>query len=98
MRIPAGTKNIYKKAWAAHVTDGIMTQKEGNEIQHLIDYRNLIGHRIQELTYDLSRKPFVDQLKELSDSKTVRYDYGAREKIKYYRNKICNQVGEKYIV
>ena len=62
-RIPEGAKNKYKKAWTALVSDGVLTQCESAEIQRLIDYRNSIGHRLHELTYDLSRETIAEDMK-----------------------------------
>src|SRR6266446_8994619 len=66
-RIPEGSRNIHRKAWAALVADGVLTRAESTEIQHLIAYRNDIGHRIHELTYDLSRDPVAQLGIELRD-------------------------------
>jgi hypothetical protein len=94
-RIPEGAKNKYRKAWAALVSDRIITQSESAEIQRLIDYRNSIGHRLHELTYDLSRETIAKDIKQFEKP---RYDYEARKKIKDYRDKIHERIGQKYIV
>ena len=56
-RIPDNSKKKYQKVWAILVSDGIITQEESKDIQRIIDYRNVIGHKIHQLTYDLSREP-----------------------------------------
>jgi hypothetical protein len=99
-RIPKGAKNKYKKAWSALVADGVLTQAESDEIQRLLDYRNDIGHRIHELTYDLSREPIAEEYVRFRNDmpfKIAKYDYQARSQIKYYRDKIYREIGLKYI-
>jgi hypothetical protein len=99
-RIPKGAKDQYKKAWAALVADGILTQSESSEIHRLVNYRNTIGHRIHELTFDLSRESIAEELLEFREemsSRITMYDYSVRQKIKQYRDKIFDQIGRKYV-
>ena len=56
-RLPGGTKNLYKKAWTVLVEARVLTKDEGDEIEELIDYRNLVAHQTQRLTSDISRYP-----------------------------------------
>ena len=93
-RIPEGAKNKYKKAWAALVSDGILTQSESTEIQRLSDYRNAIGHRLHDLTYDLSRETIAEDLKKF---RKPIYNYEARRKLKLYRAKIEDRIGSNYM-
>jgi hypothetical protein len=100
-RIPKTAKNKYERAWVALVADEIITKAESDEIQQLVSYRNDIGHRVHELTYDLSREPIAQDFVELRDDipfKIAKYDYNARQKIKYYVDKIRKNVGRKYVV
>lgn len=55
-RIPEGTKDRDKKACNSLVLDGIITNQESKEIKKFMDYRNLIGHDIHKLTFDVSRE------------------------------------------
>ena len=99
-RIPKTAKNKYDRAWAALVDDEILTKAESDEIQQLVDYRNDIGHRVHELTYDLSREPIAQDFVELRDDipfKIAKYDYNARQRIKYYGDKIRKNIGRKYV-
>jgi hypothetical protein len=59
-RFPPGAKNVYRSAWTVLVADGVITQAESSEIQHLVDYRNAIAHNIHHLTSDLSRDPVAE--------------------------------------
>jgi hypothetical protein len=98
-RIPKTAKNKYERAWAALVADEILTNAESDEIKHLVGYRNDIGHRVHELTYDLSREPIAQDFVELRDNipfKIAKYDYNARQKNKYYSDKIQENIGRKY--
>jgi hypothetical protein len=56
-QLPKGVKNLYRRAWEILVQDGILTSAEKDEIERLIDYRNQLAHRIQELTADIGESP-----------------------------------------
>jgi hypothetical protein len=83
--IPEGTKKSYEKAWAYLVDSGVITQDESDDIRELVDYRNTIAHDIQRFTYDLGQENFV---LDYGRAYPVKYDYGARERLKTYREKI----------
>lgn len=84
-RIPLNAAKVYKKAWAALVADGILTQRESNEVQSLIDYRNTIAHRIELLTVDINGDRSARDLQEFWG---VKYDYKALKKLRHYHAKI----------
>lgn len=94
-RIPVGAKNVYQKAWAVLVADGVITQADSDEIQRLIAYRNDIAHNIHQLTYDLSCEPIAQGYSQFYGTK---YDYEALKKLKYYRDKISRGVQSKYVI
>jgi hypothetical protein len=99
-RIPNTSKNKYERAWAALIADEILTKAESDEIQRLVHYRNDIGHRVHELTYDLSREPIAQDFVESRDDipfKVAKYDYNARQRIKYYSSMIQENIGRKYV-
>lgn len=85
LRIPAGTKKVYQKAWGLLVTDGIISQSDSDEIQRLIDYRNDIAHKVHHLTCDLSRDLFAVEYSKINK---LQYDYGALKKLRSFREKI----------
>jgi len=84
-RIPLNAAKVYKKAWAALVADGILTQSESNEVQSLVDYRNTIAHRIQLLTVDINGDRSARDLQKFWGGK---YDYEALKKLRHYHAKI----------
>jgi hypothetical protein len=94
-RLPPGTKKKYEKMWALLVLDGIITQEESNDIQEIIDYRNQIAHRIQNLTYDISNEAFSEDYIQF---KGVKYDYEALKRLEVYRDKINRGLSRKYIL
>lgn len=94
-RIPHGAKNIYGKAWAALVADGILSEEDKNEIERLVDYRNDIAHKIHELTYDLGRGAISRDHRKFFG---VKYDYNALSKLTSYRKKIEKGIQSKYII
>jgi hypothetical protein len=84
-RIPPDAKKVYEKAWAILVADGILTQAESDEIQGLVDYRNIIAHEIQWLVCDVGDTRFA---RDYAGWRGVKYDYKAAAKLKHYRDKI----------
>jgi len=94
-RIPNNSKKLYQKVWAVLVSDGIITQEESVDIQHIIDYRNDIAHRIHQLTHDLSCEHAAQEYSEFYDFK---YDYDALNKLKAYRQKISSGFQSKYYI
>src|SRR5260370_30274493 len=87
-RIPLGTKKPFGKAFATLVEDGIITESESDEIQELIDYRNVIAHAVHELTADISRDPVAEDHSEFS---TKSYDYSALRKAVRFQDLIAEQ-------
>jgi uncharacterized protein YutE (UPF0331/DUF86 family) len=94
-RIPEGTKNRLPKAFKILVDDGVITQAESDEIQRLIEYRNEIGHRIQELTVDVGTSEIA---KTMRDLKGVKYDHYARKKLKAFRKELPRRMQGRYVL
>jgi hypothetical protein len=94
-RIPSGTKRPVEKAFAFFVQDGILTKHESADIQGLIDFRNVIGHRVHELTADVSRDPIAEDFVEYLGSK---YQLSALRKIIGYEQVILERARSKCIV
>lgn len=92
-RIPVGAKKVYEKAWAILVAEGILSQDESDEVQRIVNYRNDIGHRVHELTCDLSHDPFA---RRFSQWKGIKYDYQALKKLKSYKEKIERGLESSY--
>lgn len=75
-------------ARALLVSEGAITQAESDELHELVDYRNLIGHRLHELTADIGA--YSDLIPR--DPKTRRpipaYDYTAAKRAKKLKQKV----------
>ncbi len=85
-------------ARAVLVSEGVISQGESDELFELVDYRNLIGHKIQELTADVG--PYSDLTR--LDPKTYKpipaYDYTAAKRAKKLRLKVMKGVMGKFIM
>ena len=91
-RLPPGTKNLYQKAWEILVDEGIITQGESSEIQKIIDYRNTIAHKTQELTGEIVLYPSI---RKNEDS---LYDSSALKRIIYLREKIFSGMQRRFVL
>jgi hypothetical protein len=87
-------ENKFKKVLEILVADGIISEEEGSEIQYLINYRNNIGHRIEDLTYDLNNSHYAQSRKQLHG---IKYNYKARVRLKYYSKELPDRMRGKYI-
>lgn len=82
-----------QKTDAFLLSQKILTKKEANEFRILVDYRNHIGHRMQNLTCDLNRDNYTHWLTKTNG---INYDYKARQKIKGYYEKISEKMSRKF--
>jgi hypothetical protein len=87
-RVPKGAKNPVGRALDALIQDGSITEVEKAEIVALIDYRNLIGHRMHELVADLSTEQFARELSDFGSDRVKEFDYEAVERLQYFRRKL----------
>ena len=85
IRLPDGTKKLFKKLWNTLVCDGVLTKDEKSEIEGLIDYRNIVAHKIQNIVFDLSN--FKDKDYYINKD-YMTYNYEALDRIRHYRNLI----------
>jgi hypothetical protein len=91
-RIPPDAKKKYEKAWAILVNEGVITQPESDELQSLIEYRNLIAHSIGDFTCDLNTLP------GLEDYILCKYDYKALGRLKFYRHKVAEGMRSRFVL
>gem|GEM_PF-686333 len=89
-RIPQGIKKPVEKALIALVAEKAITNKEKNEIEELIDYRNAIGHQIHGLLADVASKGRVLEIvKGLTElNKIPAYRTNAVERLRHFRERI----------
>lgn len=85
-------KNPLKKALNIFVQDNILTETEINEITKLIDYRNDIAHRLEQLTKDVIH-PKKQQYYNLCIQ--PKYNYDISQKFQFYRKKILQNFQDK---
>ena len=68
------------------VSEGVIDQAESDELKELVDYRNIIGHTIHDLTVDVGA---YSDLTRQRDPKTFKpmplYDYTAAKRAKALR-------------
>jgi hypothetical protein len=92
-RLPNGTKGLYKAAWATLAAAGVLTQDEADEIEKLIDYRNLIAHETQNLIGDIGRNPSA---RIRNDEE--QYNFDALKRIRHVRKKITAGMMRNFIL
>ena len=80
-RIPNRVKKPMVKAMDILVQEGVLTEKESEDLQSIIRLRNQVGHTIHELVADISAP-------RLLGSSDQVYDYYALERFERYRKKI----------
>ncbi len=72
-----------EKACQILVDKEIITDKESEDLQDLIDLRNQVGHKIHELVSDISAPKRLGVRNQI-------YDYFALDRFERYREKISN--------
>lgn len=87
-RVPKGTKNSVDKALNALIEDGAITPEEKTEIVSLIDYRNIIGHRVHELVADLSTERYVREMVDWGADRIREFDYEAVERLRHFHQRL----------
>ncbi len=89
-RVPEGAKRPLPKALNALIDDGAINDAEKNEIVTLIDYRNIVGHRMHELVSDISTESYARTLSEFGSERVKAFDYEAVERLQHFRKKLSN--------
>ncbi|HSU16630.1 MAG TPA: hypothetical protein VLK66_21155 [Longimicrobium sp.] len=92
-RLPLATKNLYKKAWAILVDAGVLSQQESDEIQELVDYRNVVAHQTDALTADVGRYTSLG-----ADDDAARYNHSALERVQYFREKLAAGMSREFLL
>ena len=93
-RIKPETKNKFKRATDALVSDGILSRREATEIAALADIRNVIAHELQKMTFDVSRDTWVKQVQAVEKA---RYDHQALDRLKYFQGELERRMRSKYV-
>ncbi len=84
-RLPERATQLIKKAFAVLVDEGVLTREESSEVQGLLDFRNLIAHRVDELVRDVA---IPGNPTDLGGRPESRYEYDVLDRLERYRRKI----------
>lgn len=80
-------------ARAVLVSEGVIDQAESDELKALVDYRNIIGHTIHDLTVD------VGAYSDLATFEPMPlYDYTAAKRAKALRQKVSRGMMKNFIL
>ena len=86
-------------ARAVLVSEGVIDQAESDELKELVDYRNIIGHTIHDLTVDVGA---YSDLTRQRDPKTFKpmplYDYTAAKRAKVLSEKVSKGMMKKFMM
>lgn len=81
------------RACLALVSEGVISQAESDELKQLVDYRNLIGHQIHDLTVDIGIYSDLTLFKPIP-----AYDYLAAKRAEKLRQKVSEGMAKKFVI
>jgi hypothetical protein len=96
--VAAGAGNPLQKALAALVADQTLSEDEKREIEKLINYRNDIAHRLEELTADISLNKVAREYARFRPTHGPKYDYYATERLRFYRRLVEERTRRKHVL
>ena len=64
------------------VDEGLIDDKESSEIRHLVNFRNDVAHRLNQLSVDISRYSFHQDFVRRYPDLPKRHDYEAADRLK----------------
>ncbi|WP_431296458.1 hypothetical protein [Rahnella sp. PAMC 25559] len=85
-------------ARARLVSEGVINQTESDELKKLMDYRNIIGHKVHDLTVDVGAYANLTTLHPETYKPMPAYDYTAAKRARLLREKIENGMMGNYIM
>lgn len=88
-QLPDGIKDLHKKAWKVLVRDNIITETEREDVEQLIEYRNVIAHQVHHLTSDVG---------EFAEGIHPKYKPDALASLAKYRKKIIDRLAGRYVL
>ncbi len=89
--LPEGVKRPMEKALKLLVTKEIITEKESEDLQGIIEVRNQVGHKVHELVSDISAPKALRKKDQI-------YDYFALNRFERYRDKIAEGMGKYFVL
>ena len=85
-------------ARALLVSEGAISQAESDELLELVDYRNLIGHRVHELTADVGAHSDLIRRDPKTLKRIPAYDYTAAKRAKKLKDKVERGMRSRFIL
>lgn len=85
-------------ARAVLVSDGVIDQAESDELKELVDYRNIIGHTIHDLTVDVGAYSDLTRHHPETFKPMPLYDYTAAKRAKALSEKVSKGMMKKFIM
>lgn len=85
-------------ARAVLVSEGAISQAESDELFALVDYRNLIGHKIHELTVDVGAYSDLTHIDPETYKPIPAYDYTAAKRAKKLRLKVMKGMTARFVM
>lgn len=85
-------------ARAILVSEGIISEAESDELFVLVDYRNLIGHKVHNLTVDVGAYSDLSHLDPKTYKPISLYDYTAAKRARELKLKVMNGMAGKFVM
>ena len=85
-------------ARAVLVSNGVINQAESDELKELVDYRNIIGHKIHDLTVDVGAYSDLAQRDPKTFEPMPDYDYTAAKRAKALEQKVSKGMMMKFMM
>ncbi len=85
-------------ARAVLVSEDVIDQAESDELKELVDYRNIIGHTIHDLTVDVGAYSDLTRRDPETFKPMPVYDYTAAKRAKVLRQKVMTGMMKKFMM
>jgi hypothetical protein len=80
------------------VVEGVISQAESDELFELVDYRNTVAHKVQQLTVDVGAYSNLTKFDPKTYEPIPPYDYSAAKRAKQLSKKISNGMARKFVL
>ncbi|MGR0116438.1 hypothetical protein [Ralstonia pseudosolanacearum] len=89
---------ILELARAVLVSEDVINQAESDDLKELVDYRNIIGHKIHDLTVDVGAHSHLTPIDPATFVPIPAYDYTAAKRARDLRKKVMDGMVNKFIM
>jgi hypothetical protein len=96
IQLAPGTKKPLEEALKRLAAAQVITESERIEIEKLVDYRNHIAHRLEELNADIGHTRCAKDFARFR-SAGPKYDYAAVKRLCFYRKLLSKRTQSNYI-